>query len=87
MNPHIAPEFGGMGLGTFEGCLITEEIAYACTGFQTAMEANNLGVRSFYTNLCSIRDSHQDSYFWCFRYFVLLYISRKSWLSNVLFND
>ena len=45
MNPHIPGEFGGMGLGTFEGCIITEEIAYACTGIQTAMEANNLGVR------------------------------------------
>lgn len=43
MNPHIPGEFGGMGLGTFEGCIITEEIAYACTGIQTAMEANNLG--------------------------------------------
>lgn len=44
MNPHIPAEFGGMALGTFEGCLITEEIAYGCTGIQTAMEANNLGV-------------------------------------------
>lgn len=43
MNPHIPAEFGGMALGTFEGCLITEEIAYGCTGIQTAMEANNLG--------------------------------------------
>lgn len=43
MNPHIPAEYGGMGLGTFEGCLITEEMAYACTGIQTAMEANNLG--------------------------------------------
>jgi len=43
MNPHVPVECGGLGLGTFEGCLITEEIAYACTGIQTAMEANNLG--------------------------------------------
>ncbi|KAK4298831.1 hypothetical protein Pmani_028849 [Petrolisthes manimaculis] len=43
LNPHIPTEYGGMGLGTFEGCLITEEIAYACTGIQTALEANNLG--------------------------------------------
>lgn len=43
VNPHIPSEFGGMGLGTFEGCVITEEMAYACTGIQTAMEANNLG--------------------------------------------
>jgi len=43
LNPHIPEEYGGLGLGTFEGCLITEELAYACTGVQTAMEANNLG--------------------------------------------
>lgn len=44
MNPHVPTEYGGLGLGTFEGCLISEEFAYACTGIQTAMEANNLGV-------------------------------------------
>lgn len=43
MNPHIPDEYGGLGLGTFEGCIITEELAYACTGVQTAIEANNLG--------------------------------------------
>lgn len=44
MNPHIPSEYGGMGLNTFEGCLITEELAYGCTGMSTALEANNLGV-------------------------------------------
>ncbi|NWI77048.1 ACADM protein, partial [Dryoscopus gambensis] len=34
---------GGLGLGTFETCLITEELAYGCTGVQTAIEANSLG--------------------------------------------
>ncbi|NWU03842.1 ACADM protein, partial [Urocynchramus pylzowi] len=34
---------GGLGLGTFEACLITEELAYGCTGVQTAIEANSLG--------------------------------------------
>ncbi|NXB99643.1 ACADM protein, partial [Orthonyx spaldingii] len=33
----------GLGLGTFEACLITEELAYGCTGVQTAIEANSLG--------------------------------------------
>uniref|UniRef100_A0A3Q2EBZ6 Acyl-CoA dehydrogenase medium chain n=1 Tax=Cyprinodon variegatus TaxID=28743 RepID=A0A3Q2EBZ6_CYPVA len=33
----------GMGLSIFDACLITEELAYACTGMQTAMEANSLG--------------------------------------------
>lgn len=35
---------GGLGLGTFDACLITEELAYGCTGVQTAIEANSLGV-------------------------------------------
>ena len=35
---------GGLGLGIFDACLITEELAYGCTGIQTAMEANSLGV-------------------------------------------
>lgn len=36
---------GGMGLSIFDSCLITEELAYGCTGVQTAIEANSLGVR------------------------------------------
>ena len=35
---------GGLGLGTFDSCLITEELAYGCSGIQTAIEANSLGV-------------------------------------------
>ena len=35
---------GGLGLGTTEACVITEEIAYACTGIQTAIEGNGLAV-------------------------------------------
>ncbi|NWV60638.1 ACADM protein, partial [Malurus elegans] len=43
MNSHIPESCGGLGLGTFEACLITEELAYGCTGVQTAIEANSLG--------------------------------------------
>lgn len=42
MNTHIPQEYGGLGLGVLEGCLITEEFAYGCTGIATAMEANSL---------------------------------------------
>ena len=42
MNTHIPSEYGGMGLGVLEGCIITEELAYGCTGISTAMEANVL---------------------------------------------
>lgn len=43
MNGHIEPEFGGMGLSNFEGCLIAEELSYGCSGIGTAIEANGLG--------------------------------------------
>jgi acyl-CoA dehydrogenase len=42
MNTHIPAEYGGLGLGVLEGCVITEEFAYGCTGIATAMEANTL---------------------------------------------
>ena len=32
-----------MGLGTLDGCMITEKLAYGCTGVMTAIEANGLG--------------------------------------------
>ncbi len=42
MNTHIPVEYGGLGLGVLEGCLIAEEVARGCTGIGTAMEANTL---------------------------------------------
>ena len=42
MNTHVPDEYGGAGLGVLDGCLITEEFAYGCTGIATAMEANGL---------------------------------------------
>jgi acyl-CoA dehydrogenase len=42
MNTHIPAEYGGLGLGVLEGCLIAEEIGRGCTGIGTAMEANTL---------------------------------------------
>jgi len=43
MNLHISEKYGGMGLGTLDGCLVTEKMAYGCTGIMTALEANGLG--------------------------------------------
>ncbi|XP_002739489.1 medium-chain specific acyl-CoA dehydrogenase, mitochondrial-like [Saccoglossus kowalevskii] len=43
MNTHIPQEYGGPGFGIFDACLVTEELAYGCTGIEVAMEANNLG--------------------------------------------
>ena len=42
MNTHVPAEYGGAGLGVLDGCIITEEFAYGCTGIATAMEANSL---------------------------------------------
>lgn len=42
MNTHIPQEYGGMGLGVFDGVLIAEELASFCSGIYTAMEANTL---------------------------------------------
>ena len=42
VNTHVPDEYGGLGLGCFEGVLIGEELAYGCTGIMTAMEANGL---------------------------------------------
>ncbi len=42
MNTHIAPEYGGLGLSVFEGCLIAEELSSYCSGMYTALEGNGL---------------------------------------------
>jgi acyl-CoA dehydrogenase len=43
MNLHIPEEYGGVGLGAFEGVLVMEELAWGCSGIATSMEANGLG--------------------------------------------
>ncbi|KAI9912719.1 hypothetical protein PsorP6_005290 [Peronosclerospora sorghi] len=42
VNTHIPEKFGGMGLGSLDGCIIGEDLAYGCTGIATAIEANSL---------------------------------------------
>ncbi len=42
MNTHVPAEYGGLGLSVLDGCIVTEEMAYGCTGMATAMEANAL---------------------------------------------
>lgn len=42
MNTHIPEEYGGLGLGSFENCLIAEELAAGCSGIYTSMEVNTL---------------------------------------------
>ncbi|XP_073242930.1 medium-chain specific acyl-CoA dehydrogenase, mitochondrial-like [Porites lutea] len=42
LNGHIPESCGGTALGVLDGCVATEELAYGCTGIQTAIEANSL---------------------------------------------
>lgn len=42
VNNHIPEEYGGLGLSVVDGAIISEELAYGCTGISTAMEANML---------------------------------------------
>ncbi len=44
INPTIPTEYGGNGMGELENALITEELAWACTGIQTSMLANTLAL-------------------------------------------
>jgi acyl-CoA dehydrogenase len=44
VNPTLPGEYGGAGLSDVESSFITEELAYACSGIQTSMTANTLGL-------------------------------------------
>ncbi|MFI5413515.1 MAG: acyl-CoA dehydrogenase family protein, partial [Candidatus Lutacidiplasmatales archaeon] len=44
MNLNVPAEFGGSGLGSFDQCLIVEELAYACGGMTTSIIANCLAL-------------------------------------------
>ncbi|KAJ6647303.1 putative medium-chain specific acyl-CoA dehydrogenase, mitochondrial [Pseudolycoriella hygida] len=43
MNGSIPQEFGGNGLKLFDTCLVTEELAFGCTGIMLAIEGSGLG--------------------------------------------
>ncbi len=45
MNTHVPEKWGGLGLGCIEGALISEELAWGCTGIGTALEANGLALQ------------------------------------------
>ena len=47
MNSHIPQKYGGLEIDNVSGCLVCEELAYACSGIQTAIEGSTLGVRKF----------------------------------------
>src|SRR5262245_23750455 len=43
MNLHVPEEYGGPGLGCFEGLLVGEELYWGCSGMGTSVSANGLG--------------------------------------------
>ena len=43
MNLHIPEEYGGLGLPSFEGMLVGEELAWGCSGIAVSIVANMLG--------------------------------------------
>src|SRR6516225_1024792 len=44
VNPTLPVEYGGPGLADLDSVLVTEELAYGCSGIQTSMTANTLGL-------------------------------------------
>jgi acyl-CoA dehydrogenase len=44
VNPTLPAEYGGPGLSDLESAMITEELAYGCSGIQTSLTANTLGL-------------------------------------------
>ncbi|KAI9033815.1 acyl-CoA dehydrogenase/oxidase [Phycomyces nitens] len=42
VNTHVESKYGGMELGVMDSAIISEELAFGCSGIQTAIEANNL---------------------------------------------
>jgi acyl-CoA dehydrogenase len=43
-NPTLPTEYGGPGLSDLDSVLVTEELAYGCSGIQTSITANTLGL-------------------------------------------
>lgn len=44
VNPTVPAAYGGNGLSDLECVMLTEELAYGCTGIQTSMTANTLAL-------------------------------------------
>ena len=42
MNVEVPEAYGGLGLSTLEGCLISEQLAYGCAGIATSIMCNHL---------------------------------------------
>src|SRR5262249_10548695 len=43
MNIEVPEAYGGLGGTCLDNCLVQEEVAFGCLGFNTSLAANNLG--------------------------------------------
>jgi acyl-CoA dehydrogenase len=43
MNVEVPEAYGGLGLSTLDGCLLSEEISFGCAAISTSMMCNHLG--------------------------------------------
>ncbi|HVP74700.1 MAG TPA: acyl-CoA dehydrogenase family protein [Gaiellaceae bacterium] len=43
MNLYVSEEYGGLGLSSFDGMLVGEELNWGCSGIGTSVSANGLG--------------------------------------------
>ena len=44
VSTQVSPEYGGVGLSSLDGCIVTEELAWGCAGICTSIMANDLGL-------------------------------------------
>lgn len=70
VNTHIPKEYGGLGLGCLDGVIISEELAYGCTGMMTAIEANGLAEAPL---LVAASDEQKKKYLFFFSKFVYMF--------------
>src|ERR1700719_3181879 len=61
MNLHVPEEYGGLGLGCFDGMLVGEELYWGCAGLGTSVSANGLGAGSDVASLkaTAVRDGDE----------------------------
>ena len=66
VNLNIPEEYGGMGANVLEECIVGEELAYGCSGIQTALMLNQLATLPVLIadpdrSACRARSSRQHS--------------------------
>jgi acyl-CoA dehydrogenase len=60
VNLNVPEEYGGMGASVLEECVVGEEVAYGCSGIQTALMLNQLAVLPL---LIVGTDAQKEKYF------------------------